>query len=142
MATLAAIHLALALPCALAGCQDAADPWRELAADHVTTTGHLSRIACADRVDVRYEFQAGTRTYGAQAAEGAIDCRTASIGDPVLVYYAPQDPAISTLLPPAEAYGRARRWNLADDAWLALVGAAAIALSIIAKLRATSRSVA
>ena len=142
MATLASIHLALVLPCALAGCQDAADPWRELAADHVTTTGHLSHIACADRFDVRYEFQAGARTYRAQAADDSVDCGTASIGDPVLVYYAPQDPAISTLLPPAEAYERARRWNLADDAWLALAGAAAIALSIIAKLRATSRSVA
>ena len=140
MATLAAIHLALALPCALAGCQDAADPWRELAADHVTTTGHLSRVACADRVDVRYEFQAGARTYGAQAADDSVDCRTASIGDPVLVYYAPQDPATSTLLPPAEAYGRARRWTLAGDAWIVLLGAAAVALSLAAKLWTGRRS--
>ncbi len=134
MPTLATIHLALALPCALTGCDDAADPWRDLAADHVTTTGHLSRISCADRVDVRYEFQAGTRTYGAQASDVAIDCRTAAVGDPVLVYYAPQDPATSTLLRPEEAYARTRRWTLADDAWLALLGAAAVALSLVAKL--------
>ena len=140
MATHASFHLALALPCALAGCQDAADPWRELAADHVTTTGHLSHIACADRFDVRYEFQAGARTYGAQAADDSVDCRTASIGDPVLVYYAPQDPATSTLLPPAEACDRARRWTLADDVWLALLGAAAIALSIAAKLWVARRN--
>ena len=142
MPTLASIHLALALPCALAGCQDAADPWRELVDDHVTTTGHLSRIACTDRVDVRYEFTAGARTYGAQASGDAIDCRTASIGDPVLVYYAPQDPATSTLLPPGEAWARARGWTLADDAWLALLGAAAVALSLAAKLWAARRSAA
>ena len=139
MPTLAAIHLALALPCALAGCQDAADPWRDLAADHVTTTGHLSHIACAERIDVRYEFQAGARTYGAQASDDAIDCRTANVGDPVLVYYAPQDPATSTLLPPAVAYERARRWTLAGDGWIILIGAAAVALSLAAKLRATRR---
>ena len=140
MPTLATIHLALALPCALAGCQDATDPWRNLAADHVTTTGHLSRIACDDRIDVRYEFTAGARTYGAQASDGEIDCRTASIGDPVLVYYAPQDPATSTLLPPDEAFARKRRWTLADDVWLALLGAAAVALSLVAKLRTARRS--
>ena len=140
MATHASFHLALALPCALAGCQDAADPWRDLAADHVTTTGHLSHIACAERIDVRYEFQAGARTYGAQASDDAIDCRTANVGDPVLVYYAPQDPDTSTLLPPAEAYDRARRGTLADDVWLALLGAAAIALSLAAKLWVARRN--
>jgi len=142
MPTLASIHFALALPCALAGCQEAADPWRDLAADHVTTTGHLSRIDCADRVDVRYEFQAGARTYAAQASGDAIDCRTASVGDPVLVYYAPQDPATSTLLPPAEAYDRARRGTLAGDAWIVLLGAGAVALSLAAKLWAGRRSAA
>ncbi len=140
MPTLASLHLALALPCALAGCQDAADPWRELAADHVTTTGRLSRIACDDRIDVRYEFTAGARTYAAQAADDAIDCRAARLGDPVLVYYAPQDPATSTLLPPAEAYDRARRWTLAGDAWIVLLGIAAVALSLAAKLWTARRS--
>ena len=142
MAALRARPFALALLCALAGCEDAADPWRDLVADHVTTTGHVSRVDCADRDGVRVTFEAGSRTYVAQSVDAVLDCSTARLGDPVLVYYAPQDPAISTLLPPAEAYGRARRWNLADDAWLALAGAAAVALSIIAKLRATSRSVA
>ena len=142
MATLTSIHLALALPCALAGCDDSVDPLRALAADHVTTTGHLSRIACADRFDVRYEFQAGARTYGAQAADASVDCRTASIGDPVLVYYAPQDPATSTLLPPAEAYDRARRWTLAGDMWIVLLGAAAVALSLAAKLWTARRGAA
>ena len=142
MATLTSIHLALALPCALAGCDDSVDPLRALAADHVTTTGHLSRIACADRFDVRYEFQAGARTYGAQAADDSVDCRTATIGDPVLVYYAPQDPATSTLLPPAEAYDRARRWTLAGDMWIVLLGAAAVALSLAAKLWTARRGAA
>ena len=142
MATLTSIHLALALPCALAGCDDSVDPLRALAADHVTTTGHLSRIACADRFDVRYEFQAGARTYGAQAADDSVDCRTATIGDPVLVYYAPQDPATSSLLPPAEAYDRARRWTLAGDMWIVLLGAAAVALSLAAKLWTARRGAA
>ncbi len=132
--------VALALLCALAGCGDAADPWRDLVADHVTTTGHVSHVDCADRDGVRVTFEAGSRNYDMQSVDGVLDCATARVGDPVLVYYAPQDPATSTLLPPAEAYGRARRWNLADDAWLALAGAAAVALSIVAKLRATNRS--
>ena len=140
--TLAAIHFALALPCALAGCHDAADPWHDLATDHVTTTGHLSRIVCTDQIEVRYEFQAGAHTYGAQAPADAIDCRTAAVGDPVLVYYAPQDPATNTLLPPAEAYDRARRGTFAGDAWIALLGIAAVALSLAAKLWTARRSAA
>ena len=139
MATPAAIRLALPLLCALSGCDDAPDPWRELVADHVTTTGHVSRIDCDD---VRYAFQAGARMYAAQDSDGVLDCRTARIGDPVLVYYAPQDPAMNTLLPPAQARARALRWTLAGDAWLALVGAAAVVLSLAAKLWAARRSLA
>jgi Protein of unknown function (DUF3592) len=139
MATPAAIRLALPLLCALTGCDDAADPWRELVADHVTTTGRVSRVDCGD---VRYAFQAGTRTYAAQDSDGVLDCRSARIGDPVLVYYAPQDPDRNTLLPPAEARARALRWTLAGDAWLALVGAAAVVLSLAAKLWAARRSLA
>ena len=139
MATPASIRLALPLLCALTGCDDAPDPWRELVADHVTTTGHVIRVDCDD---VRYAFQAGTRTHAAQDSDGVLDCRTARIGDPVLVYYAPQDPDRSTLLPPAEAWARARRWTLAGDAGLALVGAAVVVLSIAAKLWAARRSLA
>ena len=140
MATPAAIRLALPLLCALTGCDDAPDPWRELVADHVTTTGHVSRVDCIDGDDVRYAFHASARTYAAQDQDGVLDCRTARIGDPVLVYYAPQDPARNTLLPPAEARARALRWTLAGDAWLALVGAAAVALSLVAKLWVARRS--
>jgi len=139
MVTTASLRLALPLLCALTGCDDATDPWRELVADHVTTTGHVSRVDCDD---VRYAFQAGARTYAAQDSDGVLDCRSARIGDPVLVYYAPQDPDRSTLLPPAEASARARRWTLAGDAWLALVGTAAVVLSLAAKLWAARRGLA
>jgi hypothetical protein len=139
MAMPAAVRLALPLLCALSGCDDASDPWRELVADQVTTTGRVSHIDCDD---VRYAFQAGARTYAAQDPDGVLDCRTVRIGDPVLVYYAPQDPGKSTLLPPAEARARALRWTLAGDAWLALVGAAAVVLSLAAKLWAARRSLA
>ena len=142
MATPSSVHLALSLLCTLAGCGDAADPWRELVADHVTTTGHVSRADCGDGNDVRYAFQAGARTYAAQDSDGVLDCRSARIGDPVLVYFAPQDPDRSTLLPPAEAYARARRWTLAGDGWLALLGATAVALSLAAKLWVARRSLA
>ena len=135
MAAIPSIRLALSLLGVLAGCHDAADPWRALLADHVTTTGRVSQVACGDLGGVWYAFQAGARTYRAEAADGVLDCRTARIGDPVLVYYAPLDPATSTLLPPAQAYDRARRWTLAGGAWLALVGAAAVALSLAAALR-------
>ena len=139
MATPASLRLALPLLCALSGCDDAPDPWRELVADHVTTTGRVSRIDCDD---MRYAFQAGARMYAAQDSDGVLDCRSARIGDPVLVYYAPQDPDRSTLLPPAEASARARRWTLAGDGWLALVGATAVVLSLAAKLWVARRSLA
>ncbi|MCK9688428.1 hypothetical protein [Scleromatobacter humisilvae] len=142
MATLRSSPFALSLLCALAGCEDAGDPWHDLVSNHVTTTGHVSRVDCADRDAVSVAFQAGSRTYVARSVDGAIDCSTARVGDPMLVFYAPQDPDISTLLPPAEAYGRGHRWTSAGDAWLALAGAAAIALSIVAKVRATGRRVA
>ncbi len=139
MSAPASIRLTLPLLCALTGCDEAADPWRELVADHVTTTARVSRVDCDD---VRYAFQSGARTYAAQDSDGVLDCRTARIGDPVLVYYAPQDPDRNTLLPPAEASARARHRTLAGDAWLALVGAAAVVLSLAAKLRAARRSLA
>ena len=135
LATLS-IRLACALSVALAGCHDEADPWRDLVADHVTTTGHISRLDCGDPAAMSYAFTAGARTYGADAPADGIDCRAARVGDPVLVYYAPQAPEISTLLPPGHAYDRAHGHTPPAAAWLALVGAAAVALSLGAKLRA------
>ncbi len=131
------IRLAFALMAALAGCHEEADPWRELVADHVTTTGHISRLDCGEHAGMSYVFTAGARSYGADVAADGFDCRAARVGDPVLVYYAPQAPEISTLLPPDQAYDRAHGHAPPAAGWLALVGAAAVALSLAAKLRAS-----
>ena len=129
------IRLTFALMAALAGCREEADPWRELLADHVTTTGHISRLDCGEHAGMSYVFTAGARSYGADAPADGFDCRTARVGDPVLVYYAPSAPEISTLLTPGQAYDRAHGRTPPAAGWLALVGAAAVALSLLAKFR-------
>ena len=134
---MAPIRLVLSLMAALAGCHDEVDPWRELVADHVTTTGRISHLECNEPASMTYSFTAGARTHSAEAPGDEFDCAKARIGDPVLVYYAPLSPEISTLLPPAQAYARTR--TPPATGWLALAGAAGIALSIVAKLRATRR---
>ena len=136
MAAMLSIRLACALMAALAGCHETADPWRDLVADHVTTTGRISRVDCSGDATMGYAFTAGARTYGADAPVDGLDCRTTRVGDPVLVYYAPQAPEISTLLPPDRAYDRAHGRTPPAAGWLALAGAAAVALSLGAKLRA------
>jgi hypothetical protein len=136
MAATLTLRLALALIATLAGCHDEADPWRELVADHVTTTGHLSRLDCSARPSLSYTFTAAAQTYRVDAPADGFDCRVARIGDPVLVYYAPLSPEISTLLPPAEAYARLRGRTPPAAGWLALIGVAAVALSVGAKYRA------
>ena len=135
MAATPPLRLALPLLGALAGCHDESDPWRDLVADHVTTTGRISHVDCDGRASVRYAFSASGQWYRAEAPEGVFDCRAARVGDPVLVYYAPQEPAVSTLLPPAQAYDHARGRTLAGGAWLALVGTASVAASLLAALR-------
>ena len=133
---MAATRIILALLAALAGCHDEADPWRDLVSDHVTTTGRIGHLDCGAHPSMSYAFTAGARTYDAQAPADDFDCRTARVGDPVLVYYAPLAPEISTLLPPAQAYARSRGHTPPAAGWLALVGVAAVALSLVGKLRA------
>jgi hypothetical protein len=135
MAATLTLRLALALIAPLAGCHDEADPWRDLVADHVTTTGRIGRLDCGAHPSMRYAFTAGAQTYDAQASDDDFDCRTARIGDPVLVYYAPLAPEISTLLPPEQAYARSRGHATPAAGWLALVGIVAVTLSLVAKLR-------
>ena len=128
------VRAALALAIlGVAGCRDDADPYQALLADHVTTTGKVSEVWCSDRDAVYYVFPAGGRFYWAKAPGGAIDCERAKVGDPVLVWYAPLDPATSTLLRPEEAYERAHRWLLPAGGWIAL-GAAWIALALAAAI--------
>jgi hypothetical protein len=121
--------LALAL-LAVAACRDDVDADRALAADHVTTTGKVSEVWCGDRDAVYYVFPAGGRFHWAKAPRGAVDCEHARVGDPVLVWYAPLDPATSTVLRPDEAYERTHPGWLSAGGWIAFAGAAIVALSL------------
>jgi len=125
----------LAALLSLAGCHDAAEPYRALVADNVTTTGKVSGVACDDHGAVFYTFNAGGREYRARAPSGVPRCEAARIGDPVVVYFRPSDPATNTLLDPAKAYEQAQGWHVPDGTWIAIGCAWVIGLSLAMSLR-------
>ena len=134
--------LALTILVAIAGCRDDADPDRALLADHVTTTGKVSEVDCADRGAVYYVFPAGGRFYWAKAPGGVLDCDRARVGDPVLVWYAPLDPTTSTLLRPHGADDRTKHRTLPGGDWVVLASGWIVAVSLVAAAwlaRRTSR---
>lgn len=120
---------------ALAGCHDAAEPYRALVADNATTTARVSYVACEDHGAVFYAFSAGGREYRARAPSGVPRCETARVGDPVVVYFRPSDPATNTLLDPAKAYEQKRGWTDPEGTWIALGCAWTIVLSLVMSLR-------
>ena len=128
------LAVGLAALFALAGCHDAAEPYRALVADNVTTTGKVSYLACDDHGAVYYAFNAGGREYRARAPTGVPDCETARLGDPVIVYYRPSDPATNTLLRPAQAYAQERGWTVPNGASIAIGCAGIIVLSLLTSL--------
>ena len=136
-----ALRAALALTVfgAIAGCRVDADPGHPLRADHVTTTGQVSEVDCADRGAVYYVFPAGGRFYWAKAPVGVLDCEHARVGDRVLVWYAPLDPASSTVLSAGDAEDRAHRWTLPGD-WIVLASGWLVAVSLLATLWMTRRA--
>ena len=125
----------LAALLALAGCYNAAEPYRALVADNVTTTGKVSYVACDDHGAVFYAFNAGGREYRARAPAGVPNCETAKVGDPVVVYFRPLDPTTNTLLDPAKAYEQKHGWTLPDGAWIAIGCAWVVGLSLAMSLR-------
>ena len=129
------LAVGLAALLALAGCYNAAGPYRALVADNVTTTGKVSYVACNDHGAVYYAFNAGGREYRARAPTGVPSCETAKLGDPVIVYYRPSDPATNTLLPPAKAYEQERGWTVPNGASIAIGCAWIIVLSLVTTLR-------
>jgi hypothetical protein len=124
----------LAALLALAGCYNAAEPYRALVADNVTTTGQVSHVACNDHGAVYYAFNAGGREYRARAPAGVPTCETAKPGDPVVVYYRPSDPATNTLLHPAKAYDQERGWTVSSGASIAIGCVWIIVLSLATSL--------
>lgn len=135
MTSLLRLATGLAALLALAGCYNAAEPYRALVADNVTTTGKVSYVACNDHGAVYYAFNAGGREYRARAPAGVPDCETAKPGDPVVVYYRPSDPATNTLLDPARAYEQKHGWYVPDGAWIAIGCAWIVSLSLALSLR-------
>ena len=120
---------------ALAGCYNAATPWRTLVDNNVTTTGRVAYIDCASHGLVVYAFNAGAQEYRGKATPGSVDCGKARIGDPLLVYFAPADPSTNTLLNPADAYARERGWRVPDGTWIALGCTWVIGLSLFISTR-------
>ena len=90
--------IAVALVAILPACDEEPPSRGALAADRVTTTGKVSRVDCSDHGSVYYAFSAGAQQYGGKAPSRALDCATVKVGDPVIVYYAPLEPASSTVL--------------------------------------------
>ncbi len=124
--------LAIALPCALAGCYDAAQPWRALQADHVTATGKIVYVDCGDHGLVVYAFRAGNQEYRGKAAPELLHCQDAKVGDPILVYYSPTQPGIHTSRTPAAQFDHEQGWHLSEaGGWALVVGWSLMGLVVV-----------
>lgn len=125
-----ATALAIALPCTLAGCYNAAEPWRALQADHVTTTGKIVYVDCGDHGLVVYAFRAGDQEYRGKAAPELVHCQDAKVGDPILVYYSPTSPGLHTSRTPAAQFEHEQGWHVPELAWIAMLGVWVVTASV------------
>ena len=129
-----AFTVAVALPCGLAGCYNAAEPWRALQVDHVTTTGKIVYVDCGAHGLVVYAFRAGGQEYRGKAAHELLHCQDAKVGDPILVYYSPNSPGIHTSRTPTAQFEHEQGWFLPEVAWLAMLGVWVIIGSVVSPM--------
>lgn len=115
--------------------------YRRLAAHGAATRGWVVRKDAAQHQTVHYAFRAGERTYSAagQPGDGNPSFHALQVGDSVLVFYLPENPAVSEM-------GEHRPWTAVDALGLAataaLMGsiAAAIAFHSAGRTRARPAS--
>jgi hypothetical protein len=119
----------------IAGCYNSASNYERLVLSHAEAFGRISHIDCANHGAVYYSFEVNGKILNARAPRDFIVCATAKIGDPLIVFYDPQNPSVNSLLQPDDAYRNEKGWYVPEWLWpilgvaLVTVGGAALSLN-------------
>lgn len=110
--------LTIGISLSLFGCYKDGLEYRDLAARYKTTIGHVLSLDCANHGAVHYSFEVNGRTAVGLAPWGVLNCGKVAVGDPVVVYYDPLNPAIYTIKDPRLLYEEERGFYI--PVWLAV----------------------
>lgn len=103
----------------LSGCKRDYNLWPGLVDRYKSAVGMVVKTYCHDHGRIGYEFTVDGQRYSNSVYSHPIDkpCAQIRIGEPMMVYYDPTNPRISTLLPPRDAYDR---YLDRGNGWIAL----------------------
>src|ERR1700682_6637557 len=76
-------------------CSGRATEYWDLTSRGVETTGSVVQPTCANHQSFQYKFTAGDRTFRARDQHAGKPCTSLAAGDPVTVFYLPNDPRTS-----------------------------------------------